>query len=204
MKKKPKESPVAHEHDLSSDHTVAGRFETVKLKIPQEQLVEKGSWKRKIILGLITAGLIFMSYSWLTEDETLEAASESKIQNPTEKALDQEVVKEQSKDNFDDADIVESLDDLDKPIPKVKVKRKPTPAPVKTKEAFTGKIDYLSSGGGLVYNCRGRHWACVSSRVYENCDKSNGRCMIKRKFDSIKSCQRDQLLSINANRKPGC
>lgn len=36
----------------------------------------------------------------------------------------------------------------------------------------TSPPNYLDFGAGLVYNCSGRHWACVSNEAFEQCGKN--------------------------------
>ena len=68
------------------------------------------------------------------------------------------------------------------------------------------EIDYEKIGKGLVYNCEGKHWACVNKNEYFNCKKneelakdSNAKspCGISDVYASENDCKEAQLEKIN-------
>jgi len=65
-------------------------------------------------------------------------------------------------------------------------------------------------GRGLVYNCQGRHWACVDRKGYFSCKKNalwakgnnkNIECHISNVYANIEDCQIMQVHNINTNAK---
>ena len=46
------------------------------------------------------------------------------------------------------------------------------PPKIRKKLEYTSPPDYTQSGRGLVYNCKGQHWACVDKSSYFQCRKN--------------------------------
>lgn len=71
--------------------------------------------------------------------------------------------------------------------------------------------EYASVGRGLVYNCEGKHWACVNRTDYFKCatvqkySQVNGRnpsCVSREVFYSSDHCARGQLSKIHMRKIP--
>lgn len=80
----------------------------------------------------------------------------------------------------------------------------------KKKMAITKAPDYLITGRGLVYNCRGKHWACVDKKSYFKCaanqkeSKKFGKkpdCGTVAVYQTEDDCQVIQLYNINTSQK---
>ncbi len=84
-------------------------------------------------------------------------------------------------------DRVEELTQTSKPKPKV----------------IRHKINYKSSGAGLVYSCSAKHWACVDNKNFKKCKLSSKQkvCIGVKVYKSKKGCQRVQQKAINLNKK---
>ncbi|TNF26876.1 MAG: hypothetical protein EP319_12930 [Deltaproteobacteria bacterium] len=70
--------------------------------------------------------------------------------------------------------------------------------------------DYESLGRGLVYNCKGKHWACVDKRSYFKCrdnqkwSKENGKspeCVTRPVYASYEDCRTIQKYYVNTSFK---
>ncbi len=68
--------------------------------------------------------------------------------------------------------------------------------------------DYSTKGRGLVYNCTGKHWACIDRPGFLNCkehmrwseeNKKSPECVIKNVYASEEDCSIVQLNYINTN-----
>jgi hypothetical protein len=90
------------------------------------------------------------------------------------------------------------------------------PAPSSMIGAITQKIeskleqvdppDYLNTGRGLVYNCNGRHWACLERESYFQCrdhmlwskqeEKAPG-CVVRDVYATVEDCRIVQIHYIN-------
>ncbi|MBL6990754.1 MAG: hypothetical protein ISR65_13295 [Bacteriovoracaceae bacterium] len=76
----------------------------------------------------------------------------------------------------------------------------------KRKLKYTAPPNYESLGRGLVYNCVGKHWACLSRESYFECrsnmrwSQENGKdphCIVKNVYASINDCKTMQIHNIN-------
>ncbi|MCY4524891.1 MAG: hypothetical protein OXB84_09135, partial [Halobacteriovoraceae bacterium] len=65
---------------------------------------------------------------------------------------------------------------------------------------------YEKVGRGLVYNCKGKHWACVDRPSYFRCKKNHAwikkhnrpiECVTVNAYANIKDCQTIQKYNIN-------
>lgn len=77
---------------------------------------------------------------------------------------------------------------------------------VKEKLEYQEPPNYLETGRGLVYNCAGRHWACVDQTSYIDCKKNNDwskqnekepECYPSNVYGSFKDCRTIQIYNIN-------
>ena len=71
---------------------------------------------------------------------------------------------------------------------------------------YTEPPSYEDGGRGLVYNCVGKHWACVEGHSYLQCkknsrwlkeNKKSSECMTINVYDDEKSCHVAQRLHIH-------
>lgn len=82
-----------------------------------------------------------------------------------------------------------------------------TPVPKKMEvKAYVAPPAYDTLGRGLVYNCKGRHWACVDKDSYIQCRQNeiwqksvgkNAECSARNVYSSIDDCKIVQTHNIN-------
>ena len=113
------------------------------------------------------------------------------------------------------------LSDLDQSIPDNNVSRpnglgafedalnKLKPESSKVSVSIPAAPDYFIIGRGLVYNCTGKHWACVDKKSYFIClknykaSKENGvrpECSVEAIYGSDDDCQVIQTYNINTSK----
>lgn len=67
----------------------------------------------------------------------------------------------------------------------------------------TASVNYQATGRGLVYNCRGRHWACVDKENYIKCRKLSKEwekdCVTQGVFENNQLCFDTQQKFTNSN-----
>ena len=94
------------------------------------------------------------------------------------------------------------LEDLEKQVKKDQ--------PKEVKKEYVTPPDYEYKGRGLVYNCAGKHWACVDGPSYKTCEnnfsstsyqKKNIECYPFNVYDTTKSCQMMQNRVVSSNAK---
>ncbi len=77
---------------------------------------------------------------------------------------------------------------------------------------YVSPPDYEYTGRGLVYNCVGKHWACVDAPSYKTCEQnSEGNKALGKKaecypfnvYEKTKNCQSAQLMMTSSNAKTG-
>ena len=85
-------------------------------------------------------------------------------------------------------------------------KEKSTPK----KRDYVSPPDYEYTGRGLVYNCVGKHWACVDAPSYKTCEQNydankvlnkKSECYPFNVYEKTKNCQTSQLLMTSSNAK---
>lgn len=78
------------------------------------------------------------------------------------------------------------------------------------KTEYTNPPDYEYKGRGLVYNCLGKHWACVDAPSYQTCeDNSSSVKFLKRKvecypfnvYETPKGCESIQNRMVSSSAK---
>ncbi len=87
------------------------------------------------------------------------------------------------------------------------VENEGTPAPKKMEvKAYVAPPVYETLGRGLVYNCKGRHWACVDKDSYIQCRQNeiwqknvgkSAECSARNVYSSIDDCKIVQTHNIN-------
>lgn len=97
------------------------------------------------------------------------------------------------------------LEDLEK---QAQDKEKNTPK----KRDYVSPPDYEYAGRGLVYNCVGKHWACVDAPSYKTCEQNHdankalnkkAECYPFNVYEKTKNCQSAQLMMTSSNAKTG-
>ncbi len=78
---------------------------------------------------------------------------------------------------------------------------------------FVEAPNYENFGRGLVYNCKGKHWACVDKPSYIQCrqhfawsvqNSKTSRCVTAPVYSTISDCRKMQLYKINKVEIPDC
>jgi hypothetical protein len=94
------------------------------------------------------------------------------------------------------------LEDLEKQVKKDQ--------PKEVKKEYVSPPDYEYVGRGLVYNCAGKHWACVDAPSYKTCEDNYSSVTFKKKtiecypfnvYESTKGCQAMQNRVVSSNAK---
>ena len=94
------------------------------------------------------------------------------------------------------------LEDLEKQVNKEQ--------PKEVQKEYVSPPDYEYKGRGLVYNCRGKHWACVDAPSYKSCEdnfssvgylKKNKECYPFNVYDTTKGCELMQNRVVSSNAK---
>lgn len=109
---------------------------------------------------------------------------------------------ENSQTNINDNDeMSEVIDNLTNDEPPAMIEKV-----VNEKLEYQEPPSYQDTGRGLVYNCSGKHWACVDQTSYLNCKKNNDwskendkdpECYPSNVYRSFKDCRTIQIHNIN-------
>lgn len=84
--------------------------------------------------------------------------------------------------------------------------------PVEQKKEYVSPPDYEYRGRGLVYNCQGKHWACVDAPSYKTCeDNSSSVKYLKKKtecypfnvYETPRGCESMQNRMVSSSAKTG-
>ena len=76
----------------------------------------------------------------------------------------------------------------------------------KKKKSYTEPPSYSYRGRGLVYNCKGKHWACVDKESYLKCRENEKwqknkskktECKTINVYENVKDCNTIQLHNIH-------
>lgn len=111
----------------------------------------------------------------------------------------------QAPDVTDDASLTDKiLEDLEKQAKKDQ--------PKEVKKEYVAPPDFEYRGRGLVYNCTGKHWACVDAPSYKTCeDNHSSTTYLKKKvecypfnvYETVKGCESMQNRVVSSNAKTG-
>ncbi len=113
-------------------------------------------------------------------------------------SIDGTVTTETNSDSITD----QILEDLEKQVE--------TKKPVQIKKEYVSPPDYEYFGRGLVYNCAGKHWACVDAPSYKTCeDNSSSVKYLNKKiechpfnvYETAKGCQNVQNRMVSSSAK---
>lgn len=94
------------------------------------------------------------------------------------------------------------LEDLEKQVKKDQ--------PKEVKKEYVAPPDYEYKGRGLVYNCAGKHWACVDAPSYKSCEDNYSSVTFKKKtiecypfnvYESTRGCEAMQNRVVSSNAK---
>jgi hypothetical protein len=94
------------------------------------------------------------------------------------------------------------LEDLEKQVE--------TKKSVEIKKEYVSPPDYEYFGRGLVYNCAGKHWACVDAPSYKTCEDNSSsvkylnkkvECHPYNVYETAKGCQNVQNRMVSASTK---
>lgn len=105
----------------------------------------------------------------------------------------------------DDSSVTDKiLEDLEKQVKKDQ--------PKEVKKEYVAPPDYEYKGRGLVYNCAGKHWACVDAPSYKTCEDNFSSVTFKKKtvecypfnvYDNTRGCESMQNRVVSSNAKTG-
>jgi hypothetical protein len=82
--------------------------------------------------------------------------------------------------------------------------------PTEQKKEYVAPPDYEYRGRGLVYNCQGKHWACVDAPSFRTCEENSSsvkylgkkvECHPYNVYDTTKSCENMQNRMVSASAK---
>lgn len=103
-----------------------------------------------------------------------------------------------SEDNLTD----QILEDLEKQAKKTE--------PAQTRKQYVAPPDYEYRGRGLVYNCTGKHWACVDAPSYKTCEDNSSsvkylnkttECYPFNVYETAKGCESMQNRMVSSSAK---
>jgi hypothetical protein len=154
----------------------------------------------------------------VTTDTTIDATptDTTVVEEPTSTTTDT-VVTEPSTDTAVSVDSVDggetktSGDDsiTDQILQDLEKQAKDT-QPVEQKKQYVSPPDYEYRGRGLVYNCQGKHWACVDAPSFKTCeDNSSSVKYLKKKtecypfnvYETPKGCESMQNRMVSSSAK---
>jgi len=82
--------------------------------------------------------------------------------------------------------------------------------PVEQKKEYVSPPDYEYRGRGLVYNCQGKHWACVDAPSYKTCEDNHSSVKYLKKktechpfnvYETPKGCESMQNRMVSSSAK---
>lgn len=82
--------------------------------------------------------------------------------------------------------------------------------PVQTRKQYVAPPDYEYRGRGLVYNCTGKHWACVDAPSYKTCEDNSSsvkylnkatECYPFNVYETAKGCESMQNRMVSSSAK---
>lgn len=148
-----------------------------------------------------------------TEQPT-EASSETSGETPAEPTTDESVVSPTESSAADTVDGAitppaegdsmtdKILEDLEKQVNQSK--------PREEQRTYVAPPDYEYRGRGMVYNCAGKHWACVDGPSYKNCEDNYSSTKYLKKpiecypfnvYENQKGCESMQNRLVSSNAK---
>ncbi len=134
-------------------------------------------------------------------DNTEDTMSESSDEQPS--SLGEGSVSENNQESSEGNEMSEAISNLTTTEPSKMIEKV-----VKEKLEYQEPPNYLETGRGLVYNCTGKHWACVDQVSFVECKKNSDwslennkepECHPSNVYGSFKDCRTIQLYNINTN-----
>lgn len=132
------------------------------------------------------------------------AVTETPTPEPTPEPTSPDSVDGQVADTDESNMTDKILEDLEKQVKKDQ--------PKEVKKEYVTPPDYEYKGRGLVYNCAGKHWACVDGPSYKTCEDNFSSTTFQKKtiecypfnvYDTKKSCELMQNRVVSSNAKTG-
>ena len=134
------------------------------------------------------------------------------VETPVEAPKEEEGVKVETSPDTEDGQVPQPaeegnitekiLEDLEKQVQKDK--------PKEIKKEYVAPPDYEYKGRGLVYNCAGKHWACVDAPSYKLCEDNFSsvtylnkkvECHPSNIYESTKGCELMQNRYVSSSQK---
>jgi hypothetical protein len=139
-----------------------------------------------------------------------EPETPTQVEVPNELSLGEGKPDETIVENRDTAinDIIDQLADDSEEGGKIEQKLEEN-----KKLEYTKPPTYLDAGRGLVYNCKGKHWACVNKESYIACrnnekwsqqNEKGPECSVADVYASDTDCRIVQVDNVNKLIKPDC
>jgi hypothetical protein len=131
-----------------------------------------------------------------------DSSKEGDLQLGDSSSADQDTVDADLPATNDDAITDKILEDLEKEA------KKSEPRPQITE--YVSPPDYEYRGRGLVYNCKGKHWACVDGPSYKSCEDNNSSVKYLKKpiecypfnvYENQKGCENMQNRMVSSSAK---
>lgn len=117
-----------------------------------------------------------------------------------------------SEDTVDGESVTTSDDNLTDQILQDLEKQAKDTTPKETIKEYVSPPDYEYRGRGLVYNCSGKHWACVDAPSYKTCEDNSSSTKFLKKtmechpvniYETQKGCEVMQNRMVTAAAKTG-
>lgn len=121
---------------------------------------------------------------------------------PSESSID--IIDGEQSVTKSDEDLTDQiLQDLEK-------QTKTSPKPVEQTTEYVSPPDYEYRGRGLVYNCQGKHWACVDAPSYKVCERNDASVKYLKKkpecypfniYETVRGCEMMQNRMVSSSAK---
>ena len=119
-------------------------------------------------------------------------------------------VGEGSIDSIDGTEAIGESDNLTDQILEDLEKQAKSSEPAQVKKEYVAPPDYEYRGRGLVYNCTGKHWACVDAPSYKTCEDNSSsvkylnktiECYPFNVYETTKGCESMQNRMVSSSAK---
>lgn len=138
-----------------------------------------------------------------TVEAPVETPAETTTQAPVEATPSEDTVDGTVTAPSDNESMTDKiLEDLEKQVKKDQ--------PKEEKKEYVAPPDYEYRGRGMVYNCAGKHWACVDGPSYKTCEDNYSSSKFLKKpiecypfnvYDNQKGCEAMQNRLVSSNAK---
>lgn len=117
-----------------------------------------------------------------------------------------------SEDSIDGQTAPTADDNLTEQMLRDLEKQSTTTKPLEPVKDYVAPPDYEYRGRGLVYNCSGKHWACVDGPTYKICEQNSSsnkflgkstECHPHSVFENQKGCENVQKIMVSSSFKTG-